>query len=77
MMHVIKSQKTAILGKPGSYIMEKIFSAFLSVVLRLLFLSAAFYFSGAVTNNDPLLQLQHRSAGSLHVAFGNLCDSQS
>ncbi len=27
--------------------------------------------------NDPLLQLQLQSAGSLHVAFRNLCESQS
>ncbi len=34
-------------------------------------------FSGAVPNNDPLLQLQLQSAGSLHVAFRNLRESQS
>ncbi len=33
-------------------------------------------FSGAVTNNDPLLQLQLQSAGSLHVAFRNLRELQ-
>ncbi len=34
-------------------------------------------FSEAVPNNNLLLQLQLRSAGSLHVAFRNLRDSQS
>ncbi len=34
-------------------------------------------FSGAVSNNYSLLQLQLQSAGSLHVAFRNLRESQS
>ncbi len=46
-------------------------------VRRLLSLSAAFYCSRAVPSNDPMLQLQLRSAGSLHVAFRNLHESQS
>ncbi len=33
-------------------------------------------FSRAVPNNDPLLQLQLQSAGSLHVAFRNLRKSE-
>ncbi len=37
-------------------------SGFPSDVLRLLCLSAAFYFSGAVTSNNPLLPMQLRSA---------------
>ncbi len=57
--------------------MGKMSSDFPSDVLQLLCLSAAFYFSGAVTNNDPLLQLQLQPAGSLHVAFRNLRESQS
>ncbi len=34
-------------------------------------------FSKAVPNNYPLLQLQLLSAGRFHVAFRNLCESQS
>ncbi len=53
---------------------EKTSSGFPSDVLRLLCLTAAFYFSGALTSNNPLLQLQ--SAGSLHAVFRNLRVSQ-
>ncbi len=57
--------------------MGKMSSGFLSDVLQLLCLSAAFYFSRAVASNNPLLQLQLQSAGSQHVAFRNLRESQS
>ncbi len=57
--------------------MEKMSSGFPSDVLQLLCLSAAFYVSGAVTSNDPVLQLQLQSAGSLHAAFRNFRESQS
>ncbi len=56
-MHVNASHKTTISVKLD-HITEKMSSGFPSDVLRLLCLSAAFYFSRAVTNNDLRLQLQ-------------------
>ncbi len=64
-------------SKMGSYFTEKIPAGFPSDVWRLLCPSASFYFSGAVTSNNPVLQLQLRPAGRLHVAFRNLRESQS
>ncbi len=75
-MYINTLRKTAILVKLGHLVMEKMSPGFPSYVLRLLCLSAVL-FSEAVTNNNPLLQLQLRSAGSLHVAFRNLRESQS
>ncbi len=73
-MYVNAEHRTAILVMSDHILQRKLFP---SDVLRLLCLSAA-YFSGAVTTtNDLVLQLQLWSAGSLHVAFRNLRESQS
>ncbi len=76
-MQVNISHKTAVLVKLGHILQRKCPLVFPSDVLLLLCLSAVCYFSRAVPKSDPLLQLQLRSAGSLHVAFKNLHESQS
>ncbi len=63
-------------SKISSHFTEKMPAGFPLDVWRPLCLTAAFYFSETVTSNDPVLQLQLRSAGSLHVAFKNLRESQ-
>ncbi len=66
-MHVNTLHKTTVLVKPGHILWRKcplvfpLMSYDCSVCSLLL--------SGAVLNNDLLLQLQLQSAGSLHVAF--------
>ncbi len=67
--------KTAILVKPCDVLQRKC-----SLVFPLMSYNSVGLlpvFSEAVPNNDPLLQLQLQSAGSLHVAFRNLRESQS
>ncbi len=75
-MHVDTLHKTAILIKSSQILQKKMSSGFPDV-RQLLCLSAAFYFSGAVTSNNLVLQLQLWSAGSLRIAFRNLPESQS
>ncbi len=52
-MHKAQNSK---FSQIGSYFAEKMPAGFPSDVRRLLCLSAAFYFSGAVPSNDPVLQ---------------------
>ncbi len=71
------SAQNSNFSKIRSYFTEKMPAGFPSDVRWLLCLSAAFYFSNTVTSSSPVLQLQLWSAGSLHVAFWNLRESQS
>ncbi len=72
------SHKTEILVKSGRiFLQKKMSSDFSSDVLQLHCLSAAFYLAELSPTTYPLLQLQLRSAGSLHAAFRNLHESQS
>ncbi len=64
-LHVDTSHKTVILVKPGHNWWPTTARSVCSLL-----------FSEAVPNNYLLLQLQLRSAGSLHVAFRNLRESQ-
>ncbi len=75
-MHVNMSHKTAILEKSGYILWRK--CRLVSLWCPKTSLSVcSLLFSRAVPNNDPLLQLQFQSSDSLHVAFRNLCESQS
>ncbi len=74
--HYCAAQNSSF-SKTGPSFTEEISSRFPSDVLRRLCLSAAFYFSGAVTSSDLVWHPQLRSAGNLRAAFRNLRESQS
>ncbi len=75
-MHVNKSHKTAILVKLGHILQRKCPLVFSLMSYDCSVCLQPFIYL-AVPNNDLLLQQQLRCAGSPHVAFRNLGESQS
>ncbi len=73
-MYVDMLHKTLILVKLGHILRRKLSSGFPSDAALSV---CSLLFSEFVPNNDPLLQLQLRSAGSIHVAFRDLRELQS
>ncbi len=74
-MHINTLHKTAILVKLCHILQRKF-----PLVFPLMFDDCSVGlqpFSAVVISNDQVLQLQLWSAGSLHVAFRNLRESQS
>ncbi len=74
-VQVVMSHKTVVLGKLGHILQRKCPLVFPLISYDCCACLQLFIWQ-AVLNNYPVLQLQLKSAGSLDVAFRNLCESQ-